>query len=167
VNVKQNARPARDTFPTSGPEPFEGEYAPSPVRRVRDQVALYEASGGTEGNTLEDRPVVILTTLGAKSGQVRKNPVMRVEENGIYAAVASAGGAPKNPSWYGNLVTHPDVLVQDGDAVLHLRAREVSGAEKQHWWQVADRFWPHYPEYRQRATDREIPLLLLEPIPGR
>jgi deazaflavin-dependent oxidoreductase (nitroreductase family) len=147
-----------------GGDLFAGEYEPSPVPRIREQVALYEATDGAEGNTLEDRPVVILTTVGAKSGKVRKNPIMRVVDNGIYVAIASAAGAPKNPSWYGNLIAHPDVLIQDGDAVLHLRAREVFGAEKQHWWAVAETFWSHYPEYQQRAADREIPLILLEPI---
>jgi deazaflavin-dependent oxidoreductase (nitroreductase family) len=145
-----------------GGDLFDSEYEPSPVPRVRDQVALYEATGGTDGNTLEGRRVVILTSIGAKSAKVRKNPIMRVEDDGIYVAVASAGGAPKNPSWYGNLIAHPDVLVQDGSNVLHLRAREVFGQEKQRWWLVAERFWPHYPEYRQ-AAGREIPMLLLEP----
>jgi deazaflavin-dependent oxidoreductase (nitroreductase family) len=154
---------AKETSDLGG-DLFAGEYEPSPVSRVRDQVALYEATAGTQGNTLEDRPVVILTTIGSKSGKVRKNPVMRIENNGTYIAVASAQGAPENPSWYGNLITYPDVLIQDGDAVLHLRAREVFGAEKQHWWAVAETFWPHYPEYRQRAAGREIPLILLEPI---
>jgi deazaflavin-dependent oxidoreductase (nitroreductase family) len=143
---------------------FGGEYKPSPVPRIRDQVALFQATDGTQGNTLEDRPVVILTTIGARSGKVRKNPIMRIEDNGIHVAVASAGGAPENPSWYGNLIAHPDVLVQDGRAVLHLRARELFGTEKQRWWPVAEHFWPHYPEYRQRAAGREIPLILLEPI---
>jgi deazaflavin-dependent oxidoreductase (nitroreductase family) len=147
-----------------GGDAFDGQYEPSPVPRIREQVALYEATGGAEGNTLEDRPVVILTSIGSKSGKVRKNPVMRIEDHGTYVAVASAAGAPNNPSWYGNLVAHPDVHLQDGGQLLHLRAREVFGAEKQHWWLVAERFWPHYPEYRQRATGREIPLLLLEPI---
>jgi deazaflavin-dependent oxidoreductase (nitroreductase family) len=149
---------------TSGPDCFTGEYEPSPVPRIRDQVARYEASDGTEGNTLEDRPVVILTTIGAKSGKVRKNPIMRIEDNGSYIAVASAAGAPKNPSWYGNLIAHPNVLIQDGGAVLHLRAREVFGTEKQYRWVVAERFWPHYPEYRHLAAGREIPLVVLEPI---
>jgi len=90
------------------------------VPRIREQVALYEATDGTQGNTLEDRPVVILTTVGAKSGKVRKNPVIRIEDHGIYVAVASAAGAPNNPAWYGNLTTHPDVLLQDGVVVLPL-----------------------------------------------
>jgi deazaflavin-dependent oxidoreductase (nitroreductase family) len=142
---------------------FGGEYEPSPVPRIRDQVALFQATDGTQGNTLEDRPVVILTTIGAKSDKVRKNPIMRVEDNGIHIAVASAAGAPKNPSWYANLIAHPDVLIQDGSNVIHLRAREVFGTEKQHSWMIAERFWPHYPEYRRLAAGREIPLLLLEP----
>ncbi len=143
---------------------FDGEYEPSPVPRIREQVALYEANDGTQGNTLEDRPVVILTTIGAKSGKVRKNPIMRIEDHGIYVAVASAAGAPNNPAWYGNLTAHPDGLVQDGAVVLQLRAREVSGNGKQHWWVVAERVWPHYPKYRERAAGREIPIVLLEPV---
>jgi deazaflavin-dependent oxidoreductase (nitroreductase family) len=133
------------------------------VPRIRDQVALYEATGGQEGNTLEDRAVVILTTIGAKSDKVRKNPIMRVEDNGIHGAVASAAGAPKNPSWYANLIAHPDVVIQDGSNVIHLRARVVFGTEKQHWWMIAERFWPHYPEYRRLEAGRKVPLLLLEP----
>ena len=143
-------------------ECFDRAYEPSPVVRVRDQVALYEASDGRQGNTLEDRPIVVLTSIGARSGKLRKNPIMRIEDHGSFVAVASAAGAPKNPSWYANLIAHPDVLVQDGRTVLHRRAREVFGTEKEHWWVVAERFWPHYPEYR-RLAGREIPLLLLEP----
>jgi deazaflavin-dependent oxidoreductase (nitroreductase family) len=143
---------------------FDGEYEPSPVPRIRDQVALYEATQGAEGSTLDDRPVVILTTIGAKSGKVRKNPIMRIEDNGIYVATASAAGAPKNPSWYRNVIAYPDVLVQDGADLLHLQAREVFGTERQQWWDVAERFWPHYPEFRERAAGREIPLILLEPM---
>jgi deazaflavin-dependent oxidoreductase (nitroreductase family) len=96
---------------------LDGEYVPSPVARVRKQVADYEASGGVKGATLEGRPVVILTSVGAKSGKVRKNPVMRIVDGDRYVAVASSGGAPKNPSWYTNLVTHPTVRLQDGAAV--------------------------------------------------
>jgi deazaflavin-dependent oxidoreductase (nitroreductase family) len=155
---------ANGRSPSGGHDLFDGDYEPSPVPRIRDQVARYEATDGAEGNTLEDRLVVILTTIGAKSGKVRKNPIMRIEDNGIYVAVASAAGVPKNPSWYANLIAHPDVLIQDGSDVIHPRARELSGTEKQHWWVVAERFWPHYPEYRQRAAGREIPLVLLEPI---
>jgi deazaflavin-dependent oxidoreductase (nitroreductase family) len=140
-----------------------GEYVPSPDERVRTQVADYEATDGAEGGTLEGEPVVILTSLGAKSGKVRKNPVMRIVEGDRYVAVASAGGAPQNPSWYANLVAHPVVHVQDGADIRELRAREVTGDEKAHYWTIAESFWPHFPEYRQRAG-REIPVLVLEPV---
>jgi deazaflavin-dependent oxidoreductase (nitroreductase family) len=153
---------ADDRSPSGGQDLFDGEYEPNPVPRIREQVARHEVTDDTEGNTLEDRPVVILTTIGAKSSKVRKNPVMRIEDNGIYVAAASAGGAPKNSSWYATLIAHQDVLVQDGGAVHHRRAREVFGTEKQHWWVVAERFWPHYPEYRELAAGREIPLVLLD-----
>lgn len=155
---------AENNLPPGVQELFTGEYEPSPVERIRSQVALYESTEGTEGNTLEGRPVAILTTLGSTSGKVRKNPVMRIKENGVYVVAASAAGAPKHPSWYGNLVAHPEVLLQDGNEVHILHAREIFGEEKQQWWQVAERFWPHYPEYRERAAGREIPLILLEPI---
>jgi deazaflavin-dependent oxidoreductase (nitroreductase family) len=103
---------------------------------------LFEATDGAQGNTRENRPVVILTRIRAKPGKLTRNPIMRVVDNGIYVAVGSAAGAPTNPSWYGNLIGHPDVLVQDGTEVHHLRAREVSGAEKQRWWAVAESVWP-------------------------
>jgi deazaflavin-dependent oxidoreductase (nitroreductase family) len=143
---------------------FNGAYEPSPVERIRTQVALYESSAGTQGNTLEGHPVVILTTLGAKSRKVRKNPLMLIKEHSIYVAAASAAGAPNNPSWYGNLIAHPVVLLQEGNEVHILRAREIFGEEKQYWWQVAESSWPHYPEYRERAAGREIPLILFEPL---
>ena len=138
------------------------EYAPSSSERVRDQVALYEATGGREGGTLEGRPVVILTMTGAKSGKIRKTPVMRIESDGTYVAVASAAGAPGNPAWYYNLIAHPDVRLQDGTEVRFLRAREVFGQEKTEAWKLAESRWPHFPEYRAKAG-REIPILLLEP----
>src|SRR5882724_7023483 len=106
------------------------QYVPSPSRRVRDQVARYEATDGREGATLEGRPVVILTMTGATSGKIRKTPVMRVERDGTYIAVASAGGAPNHPAWYRNLLANPDVRLQDGARVHRLRAREVFGEEK-------------------------------------
>src|ERR1700743_2026334 len=112
---------------------LDGVYEPSPDARVREQVRAYEASGGTEGGTLEDRPVVILTSLGAKSGKVRKNPVMRIVDGDRYVAVASAAGSPKNPSWYANLVAHPVVRLQDGAVIRQFRAREVAGEEKTHF----------------------------------
>jgi F420H(2)-dependent quinone reductase len=150
--------------PSGVQELFDGEYEPSPIERIRNQVALYESTQGTQGNTLEGRPVVILTTIGSKSRKIRKNPIMRIPEDGIYVAVASAAGSPKNPSWYFNLLVHPEVRLQDGSEIHRLRAREVCGEEKQRWWLVAERFWPHYPEYRERSAGREIPLILLEPI---
>jgi deazaflavin-dependent oxidoreductase (nitroreductase family) len=137
-------------------------YQPSSEERVRDQVALYEATDGAEGGELEGRPVVILTTTGARSGRIRKTPVIRIVHDGIYAAVASAGGAARNPAWYLNLVARPVAQVQDGAEHRRVRAREVHGAEKDRWWVIAESFWPHFPEYRA-AAGREIPILVLEP----
>ena len=142
---------------------LDGEYVPSPNERARTQVADYEATGGVDGGTLEGKPVVILTSLGAKSKKVRKNPVMRIVEGDRYVVVASAAGAPKHPAWYANLVAHPLVRVQDGQVVVLLRAREVHGEEKAHYWSVAETFWPHFPAYRESAAGREIPVLVLEP----
>jgi F420H(2)-dependent quinone reductase len=143
---------------------LDGEYMPSPVPRVRDQVAAYEASGGIDGATLEGRAVVILTSVGAKSGKVRKNPVMRIVDGDRYVAVTSAAGAPENPSWYANLIAHPAVRLHDGATVKDLHAREVSGAEKQRYWAIAEQFWPHFPEYRRLAAGRDIPIIVLEPM---
>jgi deazaflavin-dependent oxidoreductase (nitroreductase family) len=146
---------------------LDGEYVPSPLGRIRKQVADYEASGGVEGATLEGRPVVILTSVGTKSGKVRKNPVMRIVDGDRYVAVASAGGSPTNPSWYANLVAHPRVRLQDGADVREFAAREVTGHEKCYYWAVAERFWPHFPEYRRLAGGRDIPIMVLEPIAQR
>jgi deazaflavin-dependent oxidoreductase (nitroreductase family) len=145
------------------PQDLAAEYVPSPRERVRNQVSSYEATDGREGGTLEGRPVVILTTTGATSGKVRKTPVMRIERDGTYVAVASFGGAPNHPAWYRNLIAKPEVRLQDGAHVHHLRAREVFGEEKAEAWELADSRWPHFPEYRAK-TEREIPILLLEPI---
>jgi F420H(2)-dependent quinone reductase len=139
-------------------------YQPSPSDRVREQVAQYEATDGREGGTLEGKPVVILTTIGAKTGAVRKNPVMRIKEGDVYVAVASNAGAVDHPAWYRNVIAHPEISLQDGAIVHRVRAREVHGAEKDRWWLIAERDWPHFPEYRAKAGDREIPVLLLEPI---
>jgi deazaflavin-dependent oxidoreductase (nitroreductase family) len=146
---------------------LDGAYVPSPTESVRTQVADYEASGGVKGGTLEGRPVVILTSVGAKSGKVRKNPVMRIVDGDRYVAVASAGGSPANPSWYANLVAHPRVRLQDGANVGEFAAREVTGDEKRYYWTVAERFWPHFPEYRRLAGGRDIPIMVLEPIAPR
>ncbi|MFI8069053.1 nitroreductase family deazaflavin-dependent oxidoreductase [Streptomyces sp. NPDC086033] len=156
--------------------PLNGEYEPSTAQFVRDQVELYESSGGTQGTTLgvlvtreedeelEDVPVVILTTLGAKSGKIRKSPLIRVEHDGSYAVVASAGGAPKHPVWYHNAVADPRVELQDGPVRRDMLAREVTGDEKAVWWARAVEAFPAYAEY-QKNTDREIPVLVLEPAP--
>jgi deazaflavin-dependent oxidoreductase (nitroreductase family) len=142
--------------------PLEGEYEPSPWSPIVDQVRQYEESGGTEGTTLEGQPCVILWTKGRKSGRVRKSPLMRVEHDGAYAVVASMGGAPKHPVWYLNLEANPDVTIQDGPKVLDLRARTVTGDEKADWWKRATEVWPSYDDY-QASTDREIPVVVLEP----
>ena len=144
--------------------PLEGEYEPSPQQWVRDQVELYESSGGTEGTTLMDTglPVIILTTLGARSGKIRKTPLMRVEHEGRYAVVASMGGAPKHPVWYYNLKGHPTVELQDGAARGEMSAREVTGEEKAVWWERAVAAYPPYADYQEK-TDREIPVFVLEP----
>jgi deazaflavin-dependent oxidoreductase (nitroreductase family) len=153
--------------------PLKGEYEPNPAQVVADQVELYESSGGTQGTTLgsligpddptrRDLPVVILTTLGAKSGKIRKSPVMRVEHDGSYIVVASKGGAPTHPVWYRNLVADPRVELQDGPVRQDMLAREVTGDEKAQWWARAVEAYPDYAEY-QKNTDREIPVFVLEP----
>lgn len=124
---------------------------------------LFESSGGTEGTSIRGMPVVILTTLGAKSGKLRKAALMRVEHGGTYAVVASLGGAPKNPVWYHNVVAHPRVELQDGPAKQDMMARELSGDEKVVWWQRCVAAYPDYADY-QKKTDREIPVFVLEPV---
>ena len=144
--------------------PVIGEYEPSPQKWVRDQVERYEATGGREANTLRDTglPVVIFTTRGRKSGKIRKTPLMRVEHDGAYAMVASQGGAPKHPVWYHNLKADPEALVvQDGPEPFDARARELSGEERQEWWERAVAAYPPYAEY-QRRTERLIPVFLAE-----
>ena len=141
--------------------PLEGEYEPSPWEWVSEQVRLYESTDGKEGGTLEGAPCVILTTKGRKSGKLRKSALMRIEHDGVYAVVASMGGAPKHPVWYLNLVANPDVTLQDGATVLDLRARTASTEEKRHWWPRLTAVWPAYSEY-QSKTERDIPVVLLE-----
>jgi deazaflavin-dependent oxidoreductase (nitroreductase family) len=133
---------------------------------VREQVAEYEASGGQRANTLRetDMPVIVVTTRGAKSGKVRKNPLMRVEHDGSYALVASKGGTPENPEWYHNIVSHPDeVLIQDGPEPVAVSVREVTGDEKKEWWTRAVAAYPPYAEYQQN-TDRQIPVFVATPV---
>jgi F420H(2)-dependent quinone reductase len=142
----------------------EGEYEPSTAGWVRDQVELYEGSGGTQGTTLRDTglPVVIVTNRGARSGKVRKTPLMRVEHDGRYAAVASQGGAPTHPYWYYNLRADPHVEVQDGPRKQEMTARELTGDERAQWWKRAVAAYPPYAEYQERTT-RQIPVFVLEP----
>jgi deazaflavin-dependent oxidoreductase (nitroreductase family) len=144
---------------------LKGEYAPSPSTRVREQVELYESSGGTEGTTLRGLPVVVVTSVGARTGNIRKTPLMRVEHDGRYAAVASQGGAPEHPTWYHNLRAHPQVELQDGPVRRTHLAREVTGPERAQWWERAVAAFPDYADY-QRRTDREIPVFVLEPVTG-
>jgi F420H(2)-dependent quinone reductase len=144
---------------------IEGDYEPSAMGWVADQVAAYEASGGTEANTLRDTgiPVIIVTMKGATSGKVRKIALMRVEHDGEYALVASYGGAADNPSWYRNLMANPDdVQVQDGPAPFDVTVREVDGDERARWWERSVAVFPTYAEY-QTKTERRIPVLVASP----
>ena len=141
--------------------PLIGDYEPSPSSRAAKQVEQYESSGGTEGTTMRGMPVVILTTRGARSGKLRKTPLMRVEHDGEYAVVASLGGAPKNPVWYYNVVADPHVELQDGPQKWDMVAREVTGDERALWWERAVEAYPDYADY-QTKTDREIPVFVLE-----
>ena len=140
---------------------LQGEYEPSPTQWVRDQVAKYEATGGAEGNTILNRPIVVITSRGHKSGKLRKNPVMRVEHEGAYAAVASKGGAPEHPEWFHNFTADPKVDLQDGPEPQEYVARLVSGEERDEWWQRAVAAYPPYAEYQEK-TDREIPVFVLD-----
>ena len=138
------------------------DYLPSPSKWVRDQVQEYEGSGGTSGTTMRDMPVVIVAMRGATSGKLRKVPLMRVEHDGEYAAVASMGGAVKNPVWYANLVADPHVEVRDGTVVQTMTAREVTGEEKAIWWERCVAAFPDYADYQAR-TERSIPVFVLTP----
>ena len=142
--------------------PLTGEYEPSTSDWAREQVEEYEASCGTRGTTLRGMPVIVLTSVGAKSGKLRKTPLMRVEHEGEYAVVASLGGAPKHPVWYFNLLAEPHVELQDGPQKNDYTAREVTGDEKALWWDRAVAAYPDYADY-QVKTEREIPLFVLTP----
>ncbi|RPA57857.1 nitroreductase family deazaflavin-dependent oxidoreductase [Gordonia oryzae] len=133
----------------------------SPTDWVRGQTATILEQGTTDGVQVAGRPVVLFTTTGAKSGKKRYVPLMRVEENGRYAMVASKGGAPEHPAWYHNVKAHPRVRVQDGEKAAEFTAREVSGDEREHWWNLAVAAFPPYAEY-QTNTDRLIPVFVLE-----
>ena len=143
--------------------PLSGEYEPSTSDWARENAETYMESGGTEGTELKGKPVILLTTIGAKSGKVRKTPLMRVEHNGEYAVVASLGGAPKHPVWYYNVKKNPRVELQDGTIAGDYEAREVFDDEKAAWWERAVEAWPDYAEY-QKKTDRQIPVFVLTPM---
>jgi deazaflavin-dependent oxidoreductase (nitroreductase family) len=143
--------------------PLTGEYAPSTAGWARKQVERYEATDGKEANDLRGRPIIVLTSLGARTGKLRKTPLMRVEHEGLYAVVASQGGAPKHPVWYFNLKANPRVELQDGPTKLDYLARELSGDEKAVWWERAVETWPDYAKYQLRTT-RQIPVFVLEPV---
>jgi deazaflavin-dependent oxidoreductase (nitroreductase family) len=142
--------------------PLTGEYEPSTAGWARKQAERYEATNGEEAADLRGRPIIVLTSVGAKSGKLRKTALMRVEHDGVYAVVASLGGAPKNPVWYYNLKANPHVELQDGPTKHDYIAREVGGDEKAAWWARATETWPDYVKYQTR-TERQIPVFVLEP----
>jgi deazaflavin-dependent oxidoreductase (nitroreductase family) len=143
--------------------PLEGEYAPSTAGWARKQADQFEATAGAQANTLRGMPIIVLTSVGAKTGKLRKTALMRVEHDGEYAVVASQGGAPKHPVWYYNLKKNPHVELQDGATKRDYTARELSGLEKQVWWDRAVEAYPDYANYQKR-TERQIPVFVLEPI---
>ncbi|NQX11226.1 nitroreductase family deazaflavin-dependent oxidoreductase [Microbacteriaceae bacterium VKM Ac-2855] len=140
--------------------PLTGEYEPSTSKWARDQAELFESSGGTEANTLQGKPIIVLTSVGATSGKLRKTALMRVEHDGAYVVVASKGGAPEHPLWFHNLVAHPHVELQDGAVKKDYDSRILTGEERAEWWPRAVAAWPAYADY-QKKTAREIPLFLL------
>lgn len=142
--------------------PLSGEYEPGRSAWARKQAELYESTNGTKGADLRGRPIIVLTSVGARTGKLRKTALMRVEHEGLYAVVASQGGSPKHPVWYHNLKAEPHVELQDGATKRDYLAREVTGAEKAVWWQRAVATWPDYARY-QTKTEREIPVFVLEP----
>lgn len=145
--------------------PLTGQYAPSPADWARKQAEQFEASNGREANTMRGMPIIVLTTVGAKTGKLRKTPLMRVEHDGQYAVVASLGGAPQNPVWYYNIKQHPLVELQDGAVKREYMAREVKGEEKARWWERAVEAYPDYADY-QKKTTRQIPVFVLTPVSG-
>ena len=141
--------------------PLTGEYEPGTSAWSRQQTEIYEATNGEQGGDLRGRSVIVLTSVGAKTGKLRKTALMRVEHDGVYAVVASLGGAPKNPAWYQNLKANPHVELQDGATRRDYAAREVTGDEKATWWKRAVEAWPDYATYQAR-TDRQIPVFVLD-----
>jgi len=141
------------------------KYVPSPADWVREQVELYESSGGTEGTTLLDTglPVIIVTHIGNKTGAIRKTPLMRVKDGNSYVLVGSQGGAPKDPAWVHNLRTNPDVEIRDKTVVEPMRVREIEDeAERSRLWKLAVAAYRPYAEYQDR-TARRIPVFVAEP----
>lgn len=146
--------------------PLHGEYAPSTSEWARKQAEAFEASNGAEANTLRGKPIILLTSVGAKTGKLRKTALMRVEHDGEYLVVASKGGAPEHPVWFYNLKEHPLVELQDGAERHDYTARELEpGEERDAWWARAVEAWPDYANY-QAKTDRLIPVFLLTRIPA-
>ena len=143
--------------------PLIGEYAPSSSAHAREQAEQFEATNGAEANTMRGVPIIVLTSVGATSGMLRKTPLMRVEHEGQYAVVASKGGHPSHPTWFHNLVAQPHVELQDGAVRRDYLARELEGAARELWWARAVAVWPDYAQYALR-TDRLIPVFLLTPI---
>ncbi len=144
--------------------PLTGEYARGTADWANEQLDLFERTNGAEGNTLKGRPIIVLTSVGAKSGKLRKTPLMRVEHDGEYAVVASRGGAPTHPTWYYNLVANPHVELQDGPVKRDYVAHLATGEERAVWWARSVEAWPDYEAYTKR-TDREIPVFVLVPVP--
>jgi len=142
---------------------LSGEYLPSTSEWARQQAETFEASGGQESAELRGVPIIVLTTVGAKTGGLRKTALMRVEHDGKYAVVASKGGAPEHPAWFYNLVKNPRVALQDGDVKKEYDAHQAEGAERDEWWARAAAVWPDYDEY-QKKTERRIEVFVLEPV---
>lgn len=143
--------------------PLQGEYEPSTSDWARKQAELIESSGGAEGGDLHGKPVIVLTSVGAKSGKLRKTALMRVEHDGQYAVIGSRGGSPTNPAWVANLRAHPLVELQDAAVKRDYRVTEAEGELRDLWWQRAVDAFPNYAEYQER-TERVIPVFVLEPI---
>lgn len=149
-------------LPGELPDELPGEYGPSPTSWVRDQVATIEAAGDTGAVSIHGLSVMLLTMRGRTTGLVRKVPLVRVEEGGRYAAVGSLGGSPADPKWVANLRADPDILLQDGTAVLPVRARELRGSEREEWWQRCVAVFGDFAAY-QTKTSRIFPMFVLEP----
>ena len=139
-----------------------GEYVPGTWAASVKQVAAYEASDGAKGGTVMGKPVVIVTMYGARTGKIRKTPVMRVEHEGRYALVGSVRGEPSNPDWYHNIVAHPEVMLQDGPVRRSYKARLVTDVERDEWWARAVEAFGTYAGYQKRAG-RQIPVFVLDP----